>query len=112
MEVQRVHPQFITIPLNLPEFQVVKIIHNDSRKAIMVHLKVHPDYIIRCPFCGFADKLTCHGEKDKRRRVRDLDALEFRVFLWVPVIRRFCNCCESTFTVQFTSIDEKQKTTN
>ncbi|WCK56853.1 transposase family protein [Aneurinibacillus sp. Ricciae_BoGa-3] len=92
----------LSIPLELPEFQIV---NQWSEKEAHFALVRKQCGIERCPACGFCSL----GIHDRRtRKLRDLAVLKKPLFLLVEIVRFRCKNCEDVFSQSFDSIKPNQ----
>lgn len=88
----------ICLPLGLPEFLILKQQIQKDVIYLDVETKEPPK---RCVYCGFSN-LKRH---DKRiRKVRDLDLLDKKLFLFVHVKRCRCGDCGEVFSEPLPSV--------
>lgn len=95
-----------SVPLELPEFKVVKQVFHEEFFQLNVVKKSTDE---RCPYCGF---LTNHVHDRRTRKVRDLKVLDKPLFLFVQVNRFRCFNCDEVFTQTFESIQPNKHQTN
>lgn len=97
---------FIKIPLRLPEIQVIS--QRIKRDAVIVQAQSRFNSA-RCPTCQTVSETI---RKDQRIRVvRDLNALQLKVFLHLKQRRFFCRICRKRFRERFEFVAEKARLT-
>lgn len=97
---------FIKIPLRLPKLEVV------SQKVKGNQIIVQAQSVLawaNCPIClNRSEKLI---KDDRVRVVRDLNALQFQVFLHLRQRRFFCSVCQRRFRERFEFVADKARLT-
>lgn len=96
----------IKVPLNLPELEILsQTIEQDS---ILVKVQA-VSFQVPCPHCQtLADKLL---KDDRFRIIRDLNALQMKVFLHLRQRRFWCRVCQKRFIERFSFVAEKARLT-
>lgn len=97
---------FIKIPLHLPEIEVLS--QKLKRDSITVSVESRFDFA-KCPTCSVVS--TKRLKDDKIRLVRDLNALQWKVFLQVKQRRFLCLICHRRFRERFEFLAEKARLT-
>ena len=87
-----------SIPLELPEFEVIKQIFHKDRYLVHVEKKTIEE---RCPYCGF---VTTSIHDGWTKMVRDMPVFNKPLYLIVKVNRYYCDNCDELFTQTFESI--------
>jgi transposase len=94
--------------LELPEFEIYDLQHNEHDIRIYVNKRIKPD---TCPNCGVCEpKLRVHGRRIQE--VRDKNILNKRVGLMFNRARYLCLECETTFYELSDSIPPKSRMTS
>lgn len=93
--------------LNLPQFNVLKVLENEYDYQIKVGLTSPPSY---CPHCGCIANLYKHG--GRKQLCMDLPIHAKRVGILINRQRYKCRDCDKTFWERLNDvIDEKRKCT-
>lgn len=95
-----------SIPLELPEFEVIKQIFHKDRYLVHVEKKTIEQ---RCPYCGF---VTTSIHDGWTKMVRDMPVFNKPLYLIVKVNRYYCDNCDELFTQTFESIGHKKRQTH
>lgn len=77
-----------SIPLELPEFEVIKQIFHKDRYLVHVEKKTIEE---RCPYCGF---VTTSIHDGWTKMVRDMPVFNKPLYLIVKVNRYYCDNCD------------------
>lgn len=96
----------IKVPLNLPELEILsQTVEQDS---ILVKVQA-VSFQVPCPHCQtLADKLL---KDDRFRLIRDLNALQMKVFLHLRQRRFWCRVCRKRFIERFSFVADKARLT-
>ncbi len=98
--------KYISEWLNIPALQIrdVRSLHTDE-----LHIDATPlDERQNCPLCLCNRHLIRKGSNGMRT-IQHIPAFENRVFLHVPALRMYCNCCKIGFSWTNAFVGPKQQ---
>lgn len=93
--------------LDLPEFEITDLKHNEHDISIYVHAKGKPSV---CPSCGVVSP-HLRVQQHRQQVVRDISIQHKRVGLFIDRVKYKCMECGSTFIEPLQSVPERARMT-